>query len=56
MTGSSPKIEVLDGPQRRRHWTAAEKLSIVQETVNAGTSASINAVSKERKSRSYQSD
>jgi transposase len=32
MTGSSPKIEVLDGPQRRRHWTAAEKLSIVQET------------------------
>ena len=31
MTGSSPKIEVLDGPQRRRRWTAAETLSIVQE-------------------------
>ena len=37
MTGSSPKIEVLDGPQRRRHWTAAEKLSIVQEEVVAAS-------------------
>src|SRR4051794_39428510 len=32
MTGPFPKIEVLDGPQRRRHWTASEKLSIDQET------------------------
>jgi transposase len=31
MTGSSPKIEDLSGPQRRR-WTAAEKLAIIQET------------------------
>ena len=32
MTGSSSKLEVLDGPQRRRRWTASEKLAIVQET------------------------
>ena len=42
MTGSSPKIEVLDGPQRRRHWTAAEKLTIVQETYE-GTGGSVKA-------------
>ena len=43
MTGSSPKIEVLDGPQRRRHWTAAEKLAIVQETYEPDATVSLVA-------------
>ena len=43
MTGSSPKIEVLDGPQRRRHWTASEKLSIVQETYEPDATVSLVA-------------
>ena len=43
MTGSSPKIEVLDGPQRRRHWTASEKLSIVQETFEPDATVSLVA-------------
>ncbi len=42
MTGSS-KIEVLDGPQRRRHWTAAEKLAIVQETFEPDATVSLVA-------------
>ena len=42
MTGSS-KIEVLDGPQRRRHWTASEKLSIVQETYEPDATVSLVA-------------
>ena len=32
MTGSYSKAEVLPGPERRRSWSTAEKLSIVQET------------------------
>lgn len=43
MTGSFPKIEVLDGPQRRRHWTAAEKLSIVVETYEPDATVSLVA-------------
>jgi len=43
MTGSSPKIEVLDGPQRRHHWTAAEKLSFVQETYEPDATVSLVA-------------
>jgi transposase len=43
MTGSSSKIEVLDGPQRRRHWTASEKLSIVQETYEPDATVSLVA-------------
>jgi transposase len=43
MTGSSPKIEVLVGPQRRRHWTASEKLSIVQETYEPDATVSLVA-------------
>ena len=42
MTGSSPKIEVLDGPQRRR-WTASEKLAIVQETYEPDATVSLVA-------------
>jgi transposase len=40
MTGPFPKIEVLDGPQRRRRWTASEKLSIVQETFEPNATVS----------------
>jgi transposase len=43
MIGSSPKIEVLDGPQRRRYWTAAEKLAIVQETYEPDATVSLVA-------------
>ncbi len=32
MTGNFPKIEVLGGPERRRRWPTAEKLSMVEET------------------------
>lgn len=32
MTSHIPKIEVLSGPERRRRWSTAEKLAIVQET------------------------
>lgn len=35
------KIEVLDGPQRRRHWAAAEKLSILQETYGLDATVSL---------------
>ena len=43
MTGPSPKIDVLDRPQRRRRWTAAEKLAIVQETYEPDTTVSLVA-------------
>jgi transposase len=43
MNGPSPKIEVLDGPQRRRLWTAAEKLAIVQETYEPDVTVSLIA-------------
>lgn len=29
-----PKIEVLSRPERRRRWSTAEKLAIVQETTS----------------------
>lgn len=32
MTGNIPKIEVLDGPERRRRWRTAEKLAMVEAT------------------------
>jgi len=31
-------VTVLSGPERRRHWTTAEKLRIVEESLNAGVS------------------
>jgi transposase len=33
-------VEVLSGPERRRRWTTAEKLRIVQESFAAGATAS----------------
>ncbi|WP_153003800.1 IS3 family transposase, partial [Aureimonas ureilytica] len=43
MTGSYPKAEVLPGPERRRSWSTAEKLSIVQETYEADVTVSLVA-------------
>ena len=43
MTGSYPKAEVLPGPERRRSWSPAEKLSIVQETFEADVTVSLVA-------------
>ncbi len=43
MTSHSPKIEVLSGPERRRHWSTAEKLAIVQETYEPDVTVSIVA-------------
>jgi transposase len=43
MTGHTPKIEILAGPERRRRWSSTEKLSIVQETYEAGATVSLVA-------------
>lgn len=42
MTSHNAKIEVL-GQERRRRWTAAEKLSIVQETYEPDVTVSLVA-------------
>jgi len=43
MTSHTPKIEVLSGPERRRRWSTAEKLAIVQETYKPDVTVSIVA-------------
>jgi transposase len=43
MTSHNPKIEVLSGPERRRRWSTAEKLSIIQETYEPDATVSIVA-------------
>jgi transposase len=43
MTGHNPKIDVLTGPERRRRWSTAEKLTIVQETYEADATVSLVA-------------
>ena len=43
MTGNNPKSEVLHGRERRRRWTAAEKIAIVAETYEAGVTVSLVA-------------
>lgn len=43
MTGHNPKIEVLSGPERRRRWSTAEKLAIIQETYESDGVVSIVA-------------
>ncbi|APG87003.1 transposase (plasmid) [Sinorhizobium americanum CCGM7] len=43
MTSINHKIEVLSGPERRRRWSTAEKLAIVQETYEADATVSIIA-------------
>ncbi len=41
MTSHNPKMEVLSGPERRRRWTTAEKVAIVQETYEADATVTI---------------
>ncbi|KJF70819.1 transposase, partial [Agrobacterium arsenijevicii] len=41
MTSHIPKIEVLSGPERRRRWSTAEMLAIVQETYEPDVTVSI---------------
>lgn len=43
MTSHIPKIDVLSGPERRRRWSTADKLSIVQETYEPDVTVSIVA-------------
>ena len=43
MTSSNLKSEVLNGPERRRRRTPAEKLAIVAETYEAGVTVSLVA-------------
>ena len=43
MTGSNFKMEVLSGPERRRRWSTAAKLAIIQETYEADATVSIVA-------------
>jgi transposase len=43
MTSSYPKAEILAGPERRRRWTVAEKLSMVAETRDPGVTVSLVA-------------
>lgn len=43
MTSSNFKMEVRSGPERRRRWSTAEKLAIIQETYEADATVSIVA-------------
>jgi len=43
MSGSYPRAEVLPGPERRRRWSVAEKLAMVDETREAGATVSLVA-------------
>lgn len=43
MTGSNPTIEVLRGPERRRRWTTAENLAMVEETYAPDVTVSLVA-------------
>lgn len=40
MTDPSPKVEVITSIQRRRRWSAAEKVRMVEETYAPGASVS----------------
>lgn len=43
MTGNNPDVEVLLGPERRRRWSAGEKVAIVAETYEPGMTVSLVA-------------
>ena len=43
MTNTIPLIDILSGPERRRRWTAAEKVAIVNETYEPGVTVSLVA-------------
>ena len=40
MTSSSDRVEIITAVQRRRRWTAAQKMRIVEETLEPGASVS----------------
>ena len=43
MTNTNPPIDILNGPERRRRWTAAEKVAIVNQTYEPGVTVSLVA-------------
>ncbi len=43
MTSINHKVEVLSGPERRRRWSTAEKLAIIQGTYEADATVSLVA-------------
>jgi transposase len=43
MTITTQKMQVLSGPERRRRWSTAEKLAIIQETYEPDATVSIVA-------------
>ena len=43
LTNTNPPIDILSGPERRRRWTAAEKVAIVNETYEPGVTVSLVA-------------
>ena len=43
MTGSPERVEVITSVQRRRRWTAAEKVRMVEETNEPGATVSLVA-------------
>ncbi len=43
MTGHIPRHEILIEPQRRRRWSASEKLAIIEETYEPGVTVSLVA-------------
>ena len=40
MTSSADRVQIITSVQRRRRWTAAQKVRIVEETLEPGTSVS----------------
>jgi transposase len=42
-TAPSPRVEVITSVQRRRRWTTAEKVRLVEETMQPGSSVSFVA-------------
>ena len=44
MTGNTPTAEILAGPQRRRRWSAAEKVAMVAEIQEQGVTAAFGAL------------
>jgi transposase len=43
MTNTNPPVDILSGPERRRRWSAAEKVAIVNETYEPGVTVSLVA-------------
>ena len=43
MTNSTDRIEIITSVQRRRRWTASEKVQMVEETFETGTTVGLVA-------------